>query len=166
MANKSYVYTDSLGWKQNNWGNLRGEGVNWKGKIGMSNGFSVFDKPINGVRAIFIDLSVKLSKNVNTIEKIISMYAPEGDGNDTEEYIRFVSNEAQIIRTQPLNVTNLPKVVRAIIKKEIGYNIPDQMLKEAYTLAFSPQKTNSSGGFFTFVPFIIIAFILFILFNN
>lgn len=115
-------YTKTVGFIQNNWGNLRGDGVNWKGKLGMKNGFSVFKDPKDGVRALFIDLTTKVSKGINTIEKIINMYAPPSE-NRTNEYINFVSKKTGIPKNKELGYFDLIEIAKSIILQEIGLNV-------------------------------------------
>lgn len=129
-------YQNSIGWKQNNYGNLRGAGVNWKGKTGMAKGFSVFDTPVNGVRAIFVDLSQKLKAGKDDITKIMYMYAPPSDGNNTPAYIKFIAEKTGIHPTKKVGQGDLKGIVKAIIMKEIGYNAPQQLIDDGYNSAF------------------------------
>ena len=119
------MYSDTLGFKQNNVGNLRGNGVNWQGKTGMSHGFSVFNDRVFGIRAIYSDLLVKIKTGNDTIIGIISAYAPPSE-NDTNSYVKFVESNTGISRDSKLtsDLTTVRKVVHAISLRETGYNIP------------------------------------------
>lgn len=135
-------YINTIGWKQNNLGNLRGEGINWRGKTGFENGFSVFATKAHGVRAIFADLNAKIKKGVNTISKIMEMYAPRSE-NNTEKYIQFVAQKTGIARGAVLNFSMLDKIVRAIILYEIGYNIGLDELLQAKNMYLSSVSNVS-----------------------
>ena len=92
----------SRGYKNNNPGNIRltfdstGKKTLWKGEIeGTDKAFKKFKSMAYGYRAMFITLTSYLSKGVNTIEKIISRYAPSNE-NDTTSYINTVSRKSGI----------------------------------------------------------------------
>lgn len=135
------MYSDTIGWKNNNLGNLRGENVKWQGKTGFKNGFSVFESKEMGVRAIYVDLLNKIKRGTNTIEKIISKYAPSSE-NDTINYISFVSKNTKIPANQPIGGTKeeIRTIVRAIIKHETGYSAPQDLLIKAENLLVSKKK--------------------------
>lgn len=136
-------YKDTIGFKQNNYGNIRGGGINYQGKIGMKNGFSVFESPIYGIRAIYKDLLAKISStSTDTIAEIITKYAPPIE-NDTVKYINTVSRVSGIHPNAVLgkDLSNLRKIVKAIILHEIGYKIPDSELIEAEKIIFQKKKS-------------------------
>ena len=135
------MYSDTIVWKNNNLGNLRGENVKWQGKTGFKNGFSVFESKEMGVRAIYVDLLNKIKRGTNTIEKIISKYAPSSE-NDTINYISFVSKNTKIPANQPIGGTKeeIRTIVRAIIKHETGYSAPQDLLIKAENLLVSKKK--------------------------
>lgn len=115
----------------NNPFNIRGTDK-WQGKIGINQSkFVVFDTLQNGLRAGIKNLrtEIVINKN-NTIEKLISEYAPKSDNNKTEAYIQFVSKELAIPRNQKLTVDNIDKLGKAILKMEHGY-IPEPTIWEA-----------------------------------
>ena len=79
----------------NNPGNIRRvQGTPWVGEIIPTPwvpGFVVFDTLENGYRAMFILLNSYLARGYNTIEKIITRWAPPTE-NNTAAYINFVSS--------------------------------------------------------------------------
>jgi hypothetical protein len=104
--------------------NLRGESVPWYGKTGYKNGFSVFSKMDYGVTALHTDLSAKLSKGVNTIYKIIHMFAPKSDGNNPDGvYIPFVVKKTGLSKDAILNKNDIPVIMHAIMLMETGTNL-------------------------------------------
>lgn len=110
-----------LGLRNNNPGNLRTSADRWLGKIGDNQGFVVFENIAYGTRALGIDLRTKMRNGYDTIEAIITRYAPPSE-NDTAGYISFVSGSTGFGKLQPLNpdIATLLKLERAIINFENG----------------------------------------------
>lgn len=109
-----------LGLRNNNPGNLR-PGDNWQGMIGENAGFIVFQDISWGIRALGIDLSTKIKKGYNTIEKIITRYAPPSE-NDTQAYINLVVDYTGLSATHVLtaDANTLRRLIRAIMNVELG----------------------------------------------
>ena len=84
------------GYRNNNFGNIvktfaKGIQTFWTGEIkGSDERFKTFKDAAHGYRAIFVLLDSYLNKGRNTIEKIISVYAPSNE-NNTNGYINRVS---------------------------------------------------------------------------
>lgn len=104
----------------NNPGNIR-PGDSWVGMKGTSNNFVVFENVGYGLRALAIDLSNKIKNGYDTIEKIITRYAPPEE-NDTDAYINAVSADTGFNSKEQiaLNVDNLAGLMRAIVNHEQG----------------------------------------------
>lgn len=96
----------------------------WRGLKGKtSDGFLIFEKPVDGIRAGFINLTnAYLKRGLNTIEKIFPVYAPVGHGNNVpEDYIKRVENLTGIPRNKTISTQNdIKKIGRAIITHEEG----------------------------------------------
>lgn len=118
------------GIRNNNPGNLRplGAGKARVLRVGElldidPDGYSRFDTPENGIRAIGVDLLTKYRKRLlNTVAKIIARYAPTSE-NDTDAYIRHVCQLTGFYADQPLEVDDpatLDALVAAIIRHENG----------------------------------------------
>lgn len=77
-----------------------------------------------GVRAMFHLLNnYRVLYGADTIEKMISRYAPPEDRNDTEAYIRAVSERSGVPRASRLTTTNreiMEPIVKAMIAVENG----------------------------------------------
>lgn len=106
-------------------GNLR-HGSNWEGLHPYSKfldtDFCVFISPKFGIRAMAKLLNNYGKQSVDTIESIIRKWAPSEE-NETESYIRDISQRLNIPRTQHLNLNSgftVASVVRAIIIHENG----------------------------------------------
>ncbi|WP_394183355.1 hypothetical protein [Marinomonas posidonica] len=96
--------------------------IQWDGKIaGNDPAFETFKTHSYGIRA-----GAKLLTNyeklhgINTVRGLISRYAPSHE-NPTDDYINYVANAVGVNADQAISVkANLYKIVKAIIKFEIG----------------------------------------------
>ena len=107
--------------RKHNVGNLRPVGFKYEGQIGTSpGGFAMFDSRESGIKALNHDISVKLERGLNTPEKFLNVYAPKGDKNDTEAYIRNVSKALNIKPNQEIPNTPEAKMIlaQAITRQE------------------------------------------------
>ena len=87
------------------------------------NGYCNFVDIVSGVRAIAkVLMTYQRDYGLNTIGKIIERYAPEGvDGNNTTEYVVFVSGRLGVVSDEVINVFEyiyMRPVVDAIIRFE------------------------------------------------
>lgn len=107
--------------RNNNPGNIR-PGDNWRGMIGTNGGFVVFENCAWGLRAMGKAILTELSRGNNTLEKLIYEWAPPSDGNNTEQYLAYVSQFSGIARKAILspNTATLEKVIKAMVNVEIG----------------------------------------------
>ena len=111
--------------KNNNPGNIRFSSANpWRGQIAGAvsspPGFVVFDSLENGYRALMILLQNYISGGFNTIEKIITRYAPPAE-NNTQAYINFVAGFTDIPPDEILQAGDLfrkVKIAQAISEME------------------------------------------------
>lgn len=122
---------DVLGVQNNNPGNIRATNTKWEGMVGENKGFVVFKDMAYGVRAIGKIMASYMKRGINTIRKAISTYAPPNE-NNTEQYIKFVSQQTGLDPDQPINLTE-PKVLKPLIKAitqmEVGRNnAPDDSI--------------------------------------
>jgi len=115
-------YSLPLGLRNNNPGNLR-PGDNWQGMIGINQNFIVFENILWGIRALGTDIRTKVNNGYNTIEKLITRYAPPTE-NNTAAYIAAVSNYTGINPQTVLQLTagTLAALIRAIMNVELGQN--------------------------------------------
>lgn len=123
---------DSRGFKNNNPGNIRKSNITWQGKIGDDGSFVTFKTMDYGVRALARILKTyHKNYNLNTINGIITRYAPPKE-NNTKRYIEFVSRETGINKNTALNLndsTVMEKIINAIIKFENGKSISLDIIK-------------------------------------
>lgn len=82
-------------WRNNNPGNLvPGEVSKRNGAIGKVGGFAVFPDYESGHKA-HLD-SLKNKHGNKDLEDLIDVYAPDEDGNDTENYVRFLRKKTGV----------------------------------------------------------------------
>jgi len=110
-----------LGLRNNNPGNLRDVGILWQGRVGANKGFTVFDSAENGIRAYGIDIRSKINRGLNTINKIIPVYAPPSE-NNTSSYITSVVRQTGFSADKKLEVNGdtLFKLAKAMFNVENG----------------------------------------------
>lgn len=83
--------------KRNNPLNIRYSCNNkWVGQKGEDSGFCVFESLAYGFRAAFILLCNYKKQGFDTVEKIITKFAPPSE-NPTYHYIKFVANKLENI---------------------------------------------------------------------
>jgi hypothetical protein len=137
----------------NNVGNIRFvPSIKWQGQVGNKNGFAVFDTVSNGVRAMVKQLNTYKSRGLNTIQEIITTYAPPNE-NDTTEYIATVSKITKIPATKILTPEDYKAVITAMIKVEKGYYpdvstkpLIDKFVNEIIASAESAKDTGLTIG--------------------
>lgn len=142
-------YKNTIGFKANNYGNIRYNSANkWVGQIGFETSktgakFAKFSDPVYGLRAIFGLIKTYQKRGANTISKIINIYAPSSE-NNTSGYIDSVSKITGISKDSVLNLLDsesMIKIVQAIVRIEIGYDIDYNTVKAAYNMLFKPEDT-------------------------
>jgi len=142
------------GERNNNPGNL-----NFVGQRGASlerpgGRFARFETAFDGLRAISRQLMLYAGRGINTVEKIISTWAPPSDKNNTPAYIAAVSRQLGVNPQAALNMSD-PQVMSAlmasIVHHENGRNIyPRELISKAASAGiggFQQQNTyNIYGG--------------------
>lgn len=113
------------GIRNNNPGNIEaGTFARRQGATGSDGRFAKFDTPEEGIAAAENLLKSYISRDVNTIEKIVSRWAPPNE-NNTEAYINQVVKRTGIDRKTPISASDagtLRKIVHAKIWVENGQN--------------------------------------------
>lgn len=112
------------GIRNNNPGNIRKSGSNWKGKIGNDGAFEVFDTPTNGIRAMMkLLLTYAATYKLVTVKEIVSRWAPTADGNNVPGYVTVVNKQGGLPAGAILDLSDkatMFKLVRGMIAKENG----------------------------------------------
>jgi len=136
----SQITRDTLGYKQNNPGNIRNSPDVFDGEVKSLSGFKTFSDMKFGYRALAIVLYNIFKRGEDTIAKIITTYAPPSE-NDTAGYIAFVGKNTGIdpnrrltlrdFKTGVLKEAPVKKIVRAISQQEISW-VNEKALDEGY----------------------------------
>jgi hypothetical protein len=94
------------------------------GYKGASGGFAVFDTPQQGIKAQENLLQSRyLGRGLNTVNKIIDTYAPEGPENSpasVRNYKAYIAQRTGLNINQPLSAQNIPAVASAMREFETG----------------------------------------------
>lgn len=110
-----------LGLRNNNPGNIRTSGDDWKGMTGSNQGFVVFANCSWGLRALAIAIRTEIGRGNNTLAKLIYEWAPPSE-NDTEAYVNSMIQLTGISRNQLFTATDntLLLLMNGIVYVEIG----------------------------------------------
>ena len=129
---------ETRGIRNRNPGNIDRTSDHW---LGMSadqssdSRFVVFDEPVYGLRAMAIILKKRLAAGQNTVDEIISRWAP-GNENDTDAYIESVCKSMGCSDVEPLTHEDLPALMKAIVQHENGQQpYPDELFTQALEMA-------------------------------
>ncbi|MGB4414666.1 MAG: structural protein P5 [Paludibacter sp.] len=127
----------SRGLRNNNPLNIRHNEDVFQGEInGNDKRFKTFSSLPYGYRAAFVILGTYLSHGLNTIEKIITKWAPPAE-NDTESYIDKVEKWSGVLRSKKLTAADGPEyimIVAAMSFVENGKNADISAVKEGFNL--------------------------------
>lgn len=155
-----------LGLRNNNPGNLRATGDQWKGMIGTNQGFVVFSDISYGIRALGIDLRGDINEGKNTLEKLILEFAPPSE-NDSFAYIdrmsQYTGFTTEILKA---DVATLGRLIRGIMNVELGTGysamISDADIREGLDMMGGgiPINTGTVGfsvatGLFLFAVYLL-----------
>ena len=104
------------GYRNNNPGNIRINSDLFQGEIRPSkdNSFKQFETMAYGYRAVFRILSnYYRNYKLDTIRKMIGRYAPSSE-NDTDAYVKAVSDYAGIPADDPINLNDREQMIRIV----------------------------------------------------
>lgn len=132
------------GYINNNPGNIRQSDTKWQGESerDLDSAFEEFESMVYGYRALIKTLQTYIANGYNTIEKIISRWAPPIE-NDTEAYINAVVKKVAIVRTQSFGSNDWDKLrlmALAISKHENGINANESEVDEAIAMIQGTKK--------------------------
>lgn len=120
---------------------------NWRGQTGKDEkGFAVFASNIYGFRAATILVKKYIARGQNTIQKIVSTWAPEADGNDVKAYVDYVSKKTSIPADKPITIYERGKVcaiLKAMAQFECGTPYNKSIVELGYDLAITGTILNS-----------------------
>jgi hypothetical protein len=144
------------GLRNNNPGNIRYSAANdWVGKIPFSRNtdagktFEQFQYLHQGIRAKMVLIYNKITQGTNTIEKLITVYAPPIE-NNTAAYIKQVASMVGYAANVPIELTaeSLISLCKAISYVENGSSyssfVTDQDYTEAIAIFDRPLKKKAA----------------------
>jgi hypothetical protein len=127
----------SRGLRNNNPLNIRKNSEQFQGEIkGKDKSFKTFSSMPYGYRAAFVTLATYLSREWNTIEKIITKWAPPTE-NDTESYISSVERWSGVPRNKELTARDGSEymlIVAAMSFVENGQNADISAVQSGFKL--------------------------------
>jgi hypothetical protein len=124
----------NIGLSDNNPGDIKFDGTDWKGSVGNDGTFVVFSDTTFGLRAVALDLFNKITNDgLNTIAAIVNKYAPASDNNDVGSYIASMTADTGFGASQVLTADGptLAALVRAVVNHEIGDQLSQQYVSDA-----------------------------------
>lgn len=111
------------GQRNNNPFNIRYNAKNnWLGQTGSDGSFCIFETMSHGIRAGGVLLRSYLKSGRNTLEKIITSFAPSSDGNNTKKYISDVAKMSGITKSEVLKDSDLWRIAVPMMYIESRYN--------------------------------------------
>lgn len=130
------------GMRNNNPGNIRAVGDQNRDR----QGFRVFGTMEEGIKAADAQLQKYADRGINTIEKIITTWAPPSE-NDTKAYINNVVGETGIPADEVLDEGSRALILAAMFKHESGSKAPDSSaVADVLTAMPSGAGSNSSAA--------------------
>lgn len=130
------------GIRNNNPGNIVKSNTTWLGKVPLEQNtdkrFEQFISMEWGLRALMKNVITWVNRGENTIEKLITKWAPAFE-NNTSAYIKKVASEVGISSQTPLKLDKLQLISlsKAIAKVENGNEankIPNHLYEQAFEL--------------------------------
>lgn len=121
FGNGSKSWSAPRGIRNNNPGNIEyGRFARSVGATGTDGRFAVFETMEDGIRAAVALLQSYAARGIDTVETIISRWAPSKDGNNTKAYIDAVAKQLGVSPDARLSADQLSGVANAIFKHENG----------------------------------------------
>ncbi|MGT5257370.1 lytic transglycosylase [Escherichia coli] len=139
------------GERNNNPGNL-----NFAGQAGAElerpgGRFARFETAFDGLRALSRQLMLYAGRGINSVEKIISTWAPASDNNNTAAYIQAVSQRLGVDPRVALNMNDpqtMSALMSSIIHHENGRNIySKELIGKAAVAGISGAKVNQQNTY-------------------
>lgn len=126
----------TLGEWNNNYWNMR-YGEPWRNSSKGAGGFARFNTVEDGARAAVINLNTYYNRGLDTINEIISSWAPSTE-NDTQNYINIVASKMHKDPNEHINIKDaktIEDLLHAMAKVEIGKDIDRSIIREGIKLS-------------------------------
>lgn len=134
------MQTQPRGIRNNNPLNIRISSVAWQGKVehNTDGSFEQFTRLEYGIRAALVNIRTYIKRDhIDTIQGIISKWAPSSDGNNTKNYIDFVCKKILLPPSTRLMYNDkgrLCMLVWAMIQVECGQEVGMGRIENAWAL--------------------------------
>lgn len=121
VAGGYYMLRPNRNVRNNNPLNIR-ESANWDGErlTNLDKAFEEYKTPEYGFRAAYIILLQYLERGDNTIEKIITKWAPKADNNHTGNYIEYVAERMNMSEFELIEPQHLAELMQIMSDFEGG----------------------------------------------
>jgi hypothetical protein len=116
--------------------------ANQPNAIGTDGRFAVFQTPEEGVAASVRQLQLYGQRGLNTIDQIVSRWAPPSE-NNTPAYIQAVAQRVGVSPNQEIDLSDpniMRRLVNAMSVQEVGRVIPEDVLQRGVDLGFQPPQ--------------------------
>ena len=116
--------------------------ANQPNAIGTDGRFAVFQTPEEGVAASVRQLQLYGQRGLNTIDQIVSRWAPPSE-NNTAAYIQAVAQRVGVSPNQEIDLSDpniMRRLVNAMSVQEVGRVIPEDVLQRGVDLGFQPPQ--------------------------
>ncbi|EMB4692630.1 lytic transglycosylase [Citrobacter farmeri] len=151
---EQYAQATKRGERNNNPGNL-----NFAGQAGAAlerpgGRFARFETAFDGLRALSRQLTLYAGRGINSIEKIISTWAPASDNNNTAAYIQAVSERLGVDPQAALNMSDpqtMSALMSSIIHHENGRNIySGELINKAAIAGIGGTQVNQNNNYYIY----------------
>lgn len=116
----------------------------WLGQSGVNKNYAVFESVDMGIRAGDKVLTTYGTKhNINTVEEVLKRFAPAADNNDTEAYIKHVSNKTGFARDEEIDLSDSSvrdALLSAMVKQETGEDVSAGQIRAAVIRANETEE--------------------------
>ncbi|MFI7782661.1 hypothetical protein EN46_02045 [Citrobacter amalonaticus] len=145
---------EKRGERNNNPGNL-----NFAGQAGATlerpgGRFARFETAFDGLRALSRQLTLYAGRGINSIEKIISTWAPASDNNNTAAYIQAVSERLGVDPQAALNMSDpqtMSALMSSIIHHENGRNIySGELINKAAVAGIGGTQVSQNNNYYIY----------------
>lgn len=116
--------------------------ANQPNAIGTDGRFAVFQTPEEGVAASVRQLQLYGQRGLNTIDQIVSRWAPPSE-NNTPAYIQAVAQRVGVSPNQEIDLSDpniMRRLVNAMSVQEVGRVIPEDVLQRGVELGYQPPQ--------------------------
>lgn len=151
---EQHAQATKRGERNNNPGNL-----NFAGQAGAAlerpgGRFARFETAFDGLRALSRQLTLYAGRGINSIEKIISTWAPDSDNNNTAAYIQAVSERLGVDPQAALNMSDpqtMSALMSSIIHHENGRNIySGELINKAAIAGIGGTQVSQNNNYYIY----------------